>query len=92
MGGRSGHGVQRAVHGIGYCGKCASDVWTLTLIGTSPFFFKGCAKVFFAWAILAAEQRGKPEGTTEGNEGNKDGQAEGNVHRGAQDAAPTGNA
>ena len=71
MGGRSGHGVQRAVHGIGYCGKCASDVWTLTLIGTSPFFFKGCAKVFFAWAILAAEQRGKPEGTTEGNEGNK---------------------
>ena len=71
MGGRSGHGVHRAVHGIRYCGKCASDVWTLTLIGTSPFFFKGCAKVFFAWAILAAEQRGKPEGTTEGNEGNK---------------------
>ena len=46
MGGRSGHGVQRAVHGIRYCGKCANDVWTLSYIGTSPIFFKGCAKVF----------------------------------------------
>ncbi len=69
MGGRSGEGVHRAVHGRRYCRKCANSVWTQILIGTSPIFFKGCAKVFFAWTFSGttrSESRRRRQKTTKG--------------------------